>query len=202
LSLLAQEFYDKRLAVGLSQAALASATGLSRPTISRIENAKQSRLSIADASRLAAALGLDLSIRVYPGPEPLRDAAHVQRLTSVLKHVRPPLTYATEVPLPNKPGSPFEQRAWDALISGSAKRTAMELEMRLRDAQALERRMLLKRRDDPVDSFVLLVADTNSNRQILKDNPALFPGLARLTVRELSRLLRAGLHPPSSLVFV
>ena len=78
----------------------------------------------------------------------------------------------------------------------------MEMEMRIRDAQALERRMELKWRDDPVDSLVLLVADTKHNREILRGHPNLFPRLARLTYRELIRQLRAARHPPTALVLV
>jgi len=74
--------------------------------------------------------------------------------------------------------------------------------MRLRNAQALQRRIGLKRRDDPVDSMVLLLADTHTNRRALRDSPDLFPGYPRLTFRELTRVLRAGQHPPSALVFV
>lgn len=76
------------------------------------------------------------------------------------------------------------------------------MEMRVRDAQATERRINMKRRDDAVDSLVVLVADTHANRRVLRENPGLFPGLARLTFGTLTRLLRAGQHPPDALVFV
>lgn len=76
------------------------------------------------------------------------------------------------------------------------------MEMRIRDGQALERRIELKRRDDPVDSVVLLLADTKNNREMIHANPGLLSGLTRLTFRELTRLLRSGQHPPSCLVFV
>lgn len=202
LANLADEFRDKRLAVGLSQAQVAQAAGISRPTYSRIETVGFGQLPIVAASQVAAVLGLELAIRVFPGPDPMRDAAHAGRLGGVLAHVSAPLTHRTEVPLPQTPERPFEQRAWDALISGRGRRTGLEMEMRLRDAQALQRRMELKRRDDPVDALVLLLADTHSNRRALADSPGLFPGYARLTLRELTRVLRAGQHPPSALVFV
>lgn len=78
----------------------------------------------------------------------------------------------------------------------------MEMEMRIRDGQELERRIALKRRDDPVDNFVLLVADTHANRRVLRENPQLFPNLARLTYTTLVGFLRAGQHPPNALVLV
>lgn len=202
LATLADEFREKRLAVGLSQREVAEAAGLSRPTVTRIEAAALKHLSIRDASQVAAVLGLELSVRAFPGPEPLRDAAHAARLARVLAHVSAPLTYRTEVPLPQHPDRPMEQRAWDALVSGSDRRTAIEMEMRLRDSQALERRYEIKRRDDPVDNFVLLVADTHGNRRLLSDMPTLFPELRRMTFRELTMLLGAGLHPPSAMALV
>jgi len=74
--------------------------------------------------------------------------------------------------------------------------------MRIHDAQALERRINLKRQDDPVEAFVLLVADTRHNRSVLTQHPNIFPSLARLTFRELTRQPKAGQHPPSSVVLV
>ncbi len=159
-------------------------------------------LQIATASRVAAVLGLDLAVRAYPGAGSMRGAAHTARIASVMRHVAPPLSFANEVPLPQGTERPFEQRAWDAMVSGRDKRTGFEMEMRIRDGQALERRIELKRRDDPVDGVVLLLADTKNNRDAINGNSGLFPGLTRLTFRELARLLRSGQHPPSSLVFV
>lgn len=74
--------------------------------------------------------------------------------------------------------------------------------MRLRDSQALERRIGLKRRDDPADRFVLLVAATHGNRRVLATSPTLFADLPRLGPRALCRHLAAGEHPPSCLVVV
>lgn len=202
LATLAEEIRNKRLSVGLSQRHVAEAAGLSRPTVTRIEAGRFHHLSILDASKVAAVLGLELSVRVYPGPEPLRDAAQHGRLARVLSCVAAPLAYRTEVPLPQRADRPLEQRAWDAVIAGSERRTALEMEMRLRDAQALERQFELKRRDDPVDNFVLLVADTHGNRRLLSDDPSLFPTLRRLTFRELTALLKLGLHPPDALALV
>lgn len=122
LGTLGQEFRDKRVAVGLSQQRVAEAAGIARSTLTRIEAGNLPGLSISMASRIAAVLGLDLSVRVYPGANPLRDAAHGQRLGKVLSHVSAPLTWGTEVTLPGSPERPFEQRAWDACLVGAGRR--------------------------------------------------------------------------------
>ena len=199
---LAEEFRQKRLAVGLSQSQVAGAAGIARSTYTRIETATLESLSVVVAARVAAVLGLDLSVRTYPGANPLRDAAHAARLDRVLMCVREPLGYGREVGLPRTAKNPFEQRAWDAQITGSDQRTTVELEVRATDAQALERRINLKRRDDPSEHFVLLLAATHHNRRILRENPTLFAGLRRITLRALTRTLARGEHPPDCLVLV
>ena len=84
-----------------------------------------------------------------------------------------PLSFRIEVPLPS--GSErWERRAWDAMLYGLGERTAIELEMRLRDVQAVRRRHELKRRDDPTEHFLLLVADTRHNRRVVAEFAELF----------------------------
>lgn len=191
----------KRLMVGISQEAVGAAAQVSGSRISRIERGKARNLSILDATRVASVLGLDLSVRAYPGGSPLRDVAHSERLMKFLKHVRMPLSYRLEVPLPALPDRP-EQRAWDAMINGGGKRTAVEMEMRLRDGQALGRRINLKRRDDQTEGFVLLVADTRTNRRVLAEDPHLVPNLPRLWPSRVHAALGSGQHPPSGILLV
>jgi len=198
---LGEEFRDARVAAGWSQQLVSLAAGMSRSKYTRIEGGKVSNISIVEASRIAGSLGLELSVRLYPGAGPLRDSAHSARLGRVMSHLRPPLTYRAEVPLPALPDR-LELRAWDAIVTGGGLRTAIELEMRLRDGQALERRIALKRRDDPPDRFVLVVADTHGNRRVLALNPGLFADVPRLGPRAVLSRLEKGGHPPSCLVVI
>jgi transcriptional regulator with XRE-family HTH domain len=150
--MLAEEFRGRRIALGLSQASVAAAAAVSRTRYVRVEGAEVHTLSIAEATRIASVLGLDLSVRAYEGGYPLRDGAHARRLADFGRHVRPPLRFRREVPLPAT-AERVEQRAWDGEIVGRGCRTTLELEMRLRDSQAVARRVALKRRDDPSDGF-------------------------------------------------
>ncbi|HEV2006238.1 MAG TPA: helix-turn-helix transcriptional regulator [Candidatus Limnocylindrales bacterium] len=193
------DFREARVAAGLSQQSVADAAQLSRAHYSRIERGQIAKLSLLEAARIANVLGLDLSVRLYPGAEPVRDGAQVGHLAMLLREVGPPLRYRTEVPLPNVAGR-FEQRAWDAVIFGGGGRTAVEVEMRVRDAQALERRLSLKRRDDPTEGFLLVLANSAATRFVLADNPELFPELPRLRRATVLAAVRLGHHPPTGLV--
>jgi len=201
LGLIGEEYRERRTALGLSQLAVASAASIARSRYTRIEAGRIERLSIVEAARIGSVLGLDLSVRLYPGGQPLRDGAHAERLGRVGQRVRAPLRFRTEVALPPRPDAP-DQRAWDAEIRGRGERTAIELEMRLRDAQAVERRIGLKLRDDPPDHFLLLIADTRHNRRVLAAYPGLFADLPRLRPTTVFRALEAGSHPPTGLLFI
>lgn len=130
---LADDLRERRVELGLTQQHVASAIGVSRSSYSRIEGGRAHSLSIVRASQIGRVVGLDVVVRAYPGPVPLRDSAHAQRLARVLRQVGPPLTARTEVPLPRQQGAPPEQRAWDAMVVGSGRRISIEMEMRLRD---------------------------------------------------------------------
>jgi len=167
----------------------------------QIEAGTVRTLSVVEVARLAAVLGLDPMIRLYPGGAPIRDRAHAERLRRLLGAVRPPLSLRTEVPLPSIHGR-RELRAWDAMLFGHGQRTAVELEMRLRDSQAAERRIALKRRDDPADHFLLAIADTRTNRRVLAALGDRIADLSRVKTSTVLAALAAGTHPPSGYVLI
>jgi hypothetical protein len=131
--------------------------------VSRVERGRVPRLSIAEASAMLAAVGLDLVVRAVPGGDPVRDAGHAALLARFRARIHATLRWATEVPLP----IPGDRRAWDAFVSGDDWRLGVEAEMRPNDLQALERRLALKLRDGGVDHVVLLLADTKDNRRLV-----------------------------------
>lgn len=174
---------------------------MSRVHYGRIENGRVPKLTILEVDRIASVLGLAPSIRLYPAGPAVRDAGQVLRLQAFLGDVRPPLSYRIEVPLPSQDDR-VDARAWDAMLYGTGLRTAIEFEMRLRDIQALLRRVDLKRRDDPTDSFVLLVADTRANRRILAEFAGMFVDLPRLRRGAVRSALGSGSHPPTGILLV
>lgn len=195
------EILEARLGAGVSQEELGRTVGMSGTKVSRIEHGKLFSLTLSDAAQLAAALGFDLSLRLYPGGDAVRDAGQAKRLNQLLGHLVPPLTFRLEVPLPQRPGQPTELRAWDAMIMGAGERTGVELESRIRDIQATARRHALKRRDDPVDRFLLVLADTRSNRRIADEYGALNRDLPRLRTAAVLGSLELGQHPPTGMIF-
>jgi transcriptional regulator with XRE-family HTH domain len=149
---------DARRGAGLSQQTVAARARISQPGVSRTERGRRSA-TLDDLSVMAAVVGLDLVVRFYPGPDPVRDQAHI-RLFARLQAELPALPWQTEVPIP----LPGDQRAIDAMVRLENRRVGFELETRLVDAQALVRRIALKQRDAGVSSMVLVLADTRANR--------------------------------------
>ena len=173
-----RELRTARLGAGLTQAQVGGAVGLSGSYVSLIERAKVDGVSLVDLARLTSVVGLDLNVRTYPGSTILRDAGHRAPLERLRISISTTLDWRTEVPLPNA----GDQRAWDAMIVGRAAtassvfRIGVEAETRPRDAQALQRRIALKRRDGGIDHVLLVIAATRGNRTFLREAaPALAP---------------------------
>ena len=146
---------------------MAKAARTSRSQVGRIEAAQAPRVSVLELSRLLAVLGLELSARAYPAGRPIRDAAHRALIDRFRARVAPTVAWRFEVPLPIA----GDLRAWDAVLLIGTAQIAVEAETRPGDIQALQRRVALKRRDDPgIGAVVLLLAATRHNRQLLRDH--------------------------------
>jgi len=157
---LGSELREGRLAAGLSQAAVAHAAGVDPTTVGKIERALVVGVSVQRLAELFAIVGQDLSVRAYPFGPPLRDAAHLALLRRAKTRMGDAWRWRHEVPV----GLPGDPRAWDAVLEHDASRVALEAETRLRDAQALLRRLEAKSRDSGIPSIVLVLADTRVNR--------------------------------------
>lgn len=153
-----------RLATGLRQRDVADAAGIHPSWVSRVERGLADEAGLRLLSILAAIVGLDLSVRAFPGGQPLRDEGH-RRLLSRIRALLPDgAPWQTEVPLPRH----GDKRAWDAMTRLWNLRTGIEAELRPSDLQALARKIALKRRDGGVDRMFLILADTRHNRALLR----------------------------------
>jgi len=179
------------MTAGLSQRDVGRAVGMSHSQVSRIERGELAYVTMDQLARLAVAVGLELSVRVYPAADPIRDAAHVRLLERLRRQLHPSLSWRTEVAIPIA----GDLRAWDAIVGGRNWRVAIEAETRIGDAQALQRRLARKVRDGGVEHVTLLVGDTARNREALAGSggglAAMFPGSARAVLEAL----RNGVDP-------
>ena len=73
---IARELHAARVDRGLSLRVVGAACGISASEASRIERGIVSA-SIIRLAQLAAVVGLDLSVRLYPGGSPVRDSAQL-----------------------------------------------------------------------------------------------------------------------------
>jgi transcriptional regulator with XRE-family HTH domain len=194
LVLIGDEFRQARLQAGLTLEELGQAVGLSASEMSRIELGQADYVPYARLAVIAAALGFELPLRAFPAGDPIRDAAQLALLAKLRGLLPAGLGWRTEVPL----DIAGDLRAWDAVIEGRGWQVPVEAETRLRDVQALSRRLGLKQRDDQRDFIVLLVGDTRHNRHVLRlagpDLVATFP----MSGRAVLGALRNGERPTGS----
>jgi transcriptional regulator with XRE-family HTH domain len=193
---LARELHAARMDRGLSLRDLGAVCGLSASEVSRIERALIPA-SVVRLAQLAAVVGLDLSIRAFPGGSPMRDAAQLALLAQFKAQLHRTWKIATEVPLP----LPRDQRAWDALVWLPTCRYGVEVESGPRDAQALLRRLQLKRRDGGVDGVLLILPRTDRVRELIRSG-ALLDALFPVPGGRALELIAAGVDPGGGSVIV
>jgi transcriptional regulator with XRE-family HTH domain len=187
----AEEVRAARLAAGLSQRVTASAAGLSKSAISRIERGLPPLPDLVTAARVAQAVGLDLTVRCYPAGGVLRDAAHVALLQRFLANVAASVVRTLEAPIRRE----NDQRAWDVLLRVGDVRIGVAAETRIRDLQALIRREQAKARDDGVDILILQVSQTRANRRALAEAGPMLRADFPMDTRAVLKCLRHGEAP-------
>lgn len=153
-----------RHAAGLRQRDVAHAAGIDASWVSRIERGLANEAGLRLLSIMAAIVGLDLSVRAFPGGQPLRDEGHRQLLARIRALLPRGAPWQTEVPLPRS----GDQRAWDAMTRLWTLRVGIEAELRPSDLQSLQRKVALKRRDGGVERVFLVLADTRHNRALVR----------------------------------
>jgi hypothetical protein len=168
---------------------------LSPHQLGRLERGVIARPSVEQLARAGAALGLRISVRSFPAGPPVRDRAQLALLGRFEACLRAPLRLRREIPLPIR-GDP---RTWDGMVEGDGSPFFIEGESRIRDAQAFERKLRLRLRDDPRASLVLLVATrSDHNRAVIAEHREALRDLLPMDGGPILRALRAGRRPPAS----
>jgi transcriptional regulator with XRE-family HTH domain len=165
---------------------LARRLGVSVDKVQRALRGEPGSLTIEFAARMAAVLGLQLSVGLYPDGDPVRDRAHLALLTRLRTRLGPGLRWRAEVPIPIT----GDHRSGDALIECDDFDALVEAETHLHDIQALERSIAGKQRDLGASRVVLLVSDTRHNREVIRDVAELrrrFPIATRACLAALGR---------------
>ena len=183
-----------RLRAGMTLRELGSLASISIAELSRIERGLSPRVAYESLAVIGAALAMDVPLRAFPNGQPIRDAAQLDLLRR-LRDVLPSTSrLRREVPL----GIPGDLRAWDGAIEGVGWSRPVEAETRLRDVQALQRRIRLKCRDAGLAELVLVVADTRHNRHVLRCHADAFAEMFPSRPRETLSALREGRPPTGS----
>jgi len=182
----AAELLTARRAAAISQRELGRQIRVSHTKIGKAERGEPDQLTIELAARMAAALGLQLSVTLHPDGNPVRDSGHLALLERFRARLGPGLRLRTEVPIPIE----GDRRSADAVVDGSAVTAMVEAETRIDDVQALERRLRAKQRDLGISRVILLVANTRHNRIVVANNPAIrasFPVSTRACLAAIGR---------------
>lgn len=192
---LGREIRQARLEHSLSQAVVGRAAKTSRSQVSRIERAVAPGASVLELARLLAVVGLELSARAYPAGPPLRDVAHLKLIARFRALVAPRVAWRFEVPI-GIVGDPW---AWDAVMLIEGIELGLEAETRPNDVQSLQRRLALKRCDDPgISNVVLLLANTPHNRNLVRDHAEALRADFPIPGEEILRALASGCDPRGS----
>ena len=156
---------EARVAANLTQEQVGSAIGLSDSRISLLERGEFESVPFVVVAEYLNAVGMALSARAYPAGRGLRDAAQLALLARFRSLTSPLFLWRTEVPMPIR----GDLRAWDAGLVRGELRIGIDAETRIRDAQAVDRRVMLKLRDSGWDRAILLMAGTRTNRRVVSE---------------------------------
>jgi transcriptional regulator with XRE-family HTH domain len=197
-----------RISSGLTLLAVGRACGMSATQVGRIERARLSSANVVQLARIGAVVGLDVRVRTYPGPAPIRDAGQVALMRRFADRLQARIRMRLEVPIGGggDDEAPRDQRAWDAVLTGwldpDGRPLPVEFDSRVYDFQAQLRRLELKRRDDGAEHVLWVVGATNANRRAVREAGRLVAEAFPLTARTVFRELEIGRHPGgSALVF-
>lgn len=188
----ARDIHDARIAAGSSLAAAARRAGMSPSQLGRIERAALGRPTLDQVARAARAVGLRVSLRLYPSGTQLRDDGQLAVLGRFAVLLGPGLAMAREVGLPHS----GDLRAWDGRITDGAHTASVECIVRLADLQAQARAIELKRRDDPgAGSVILVIGRSAHNRAALAAHREALRVQFPLDGAAIARHLRSGRVP-------
>jgi transcriptional regulator with XRE-family HTH domain len=179
-----------RRVLGASQARLAASIGVSQAEVSRRERGRS--LVVGESFAVhAAAVGLRVSVKLWPVGGAIRDAAQARSIAAFVSRVGRPWRVTLEAPIPLA----GDLRAVDVLLVRGELRIAVEVMTRLADLQAQIRAAQLKARDMGATRLILVVAGTHANRRELAAAAQTLVAAFDLDSRRLMSAMAAGRDP-------
>jgi transcriptional regulator with XRE-family HTH domain len=186
---------ERRVTVGVSQRALSRELGSSQSDQSRWENLRNvDAVSLVRIAEVASILGLELHVGLHPMGDPIRDKGHHALIRRFRVELAPAWRVTAEALLP----LPGDARSWDLLLRLGQQLVGVEAETRIRDIQALVRRIRQRERDGGVDEIVLVLSDSRANRELVEELRIALGERFATTPRTLLSALRAGRPLPGS----
>jgi transcriptional regulator with XRE-family HTH domain len=192
------ELRETRLRLGLTQAQVAKAIGVSRHRVGRFERRQMRRVAIDLVVRHAAALGLKTSLKFYPVSAPIRDEAQAKYIARFVERIGHAWRVMLDVPIP----LPGDLRAVDILLENTGIRIVVEVVTRLRDLQAQIRFAQQKQRDLNADRVIIVLAGTHANRVALDQARATVLATFELDSRRVFAALERGADPGRDAIIV
>ena len=192
---LARELGDQlrtgRLILGVTQKRLGAKIGVSQGEISRRELGRSRRLMGEPLAVHAAAVGLKVSVKLWPVGGGMRDAAQTRYVAAFVARVGRLWSVVLEAPMQLA----GDLHAVDVLLVRGDVRIAVEVITRLADLQAQVRAAQLKARDIGATRLIIVVAATHANRRVLAEARATLVAGFDLDSRRLLADLAAGRDP-------
>jgi transcriptional regulator with XRE-family HTH domain len=192
---LVRQLHDGRVVAGLSQRALAAELGCSQSEVSRFEGTRRlETISLVRVAEIASLLGLELSVGLHPIGEAIRDKGHQALIGRFRAQLSDAYIARAEAPLP----IPGDLRSWDLVLRADGQLIGVEAETRIRDVQALVRRVRGRERDGGVDEIVLVLSASRTNARLVGELRSALGERYATPPRVLLRTLRAGSPLPTS----
>lgn len=182
-----------RVAEGMSQAAVASRAKVSQTSVGRLE-AGDARLSVMIIGSVFSALGMELSLRAFPGAGVrLRDSGQIALTEVIHLEAHPSWRLSLEAPVGDQNG-----QAADVLLLGRSFGIHIEVESALVDLQAQLRKGQLKRdwlaRRAGINlAFVMALRESERNRAAVRNVASVVRAALPAPSREVLAALRGGL---------
>jgi transcriptional regulator with XRE-family HTH domain len=181
-----RELRVARITSGKTQSWVARQLGCSQAQVSLTERGRRPSVRLLALYRHAAAVGLRLTLRAYPGGRRLLDAPQLALLNRFRSRIAATWGWEQEVPVPIA----GDLRAGDSRISIPECSILIEAVTRLADVQSQSRSARLKHRDLGTDRLILLLSTSRVNRHAVHDaGPAFidaFPVPARVALASLA----------------